>query len=72
MDEESAAQGARTRSRARAALNTDREGLWERRLVAAVRTEHSDRIPEGWVYEPLVGDRDPPLDYRLSAGGTDR
>ena len=34
--------------------------------------EHSDRIPEGWVYEPLLGDRDPPLDYRLTAGGTDR
>jgi aminobenzoyl-glutamate utilization protein B len=37
-------------------------------LVEAAKTEHSDRIPEGWVYEPLLGDRDPPLDYRLPAG----
>ncbi len=41
-------------------------------LVEAAKTEHSDRIPEGWVYEPLLGDRDPPLDYRLAAGGTNR
>ena len=36
-------------------------------LVAAAHAEHADRIPEGWVYEPLLGDRDPPLDYRLPA-----
>lgn len=41
-------------------------------LVEAARTEHADRIPEGWVYEPLLGDRFPPLDYRLPAGGTGR
>lgn len=37
-------------------------------LVAAAKAEHAERIPEGWVYEPLLGDRDPPLDYRLPAG----
>ncbi len=37
-------------------------------LVAAAKAEHSERIPEGWVYEPLLGDRDPPLDYRRPAG----
>ena len=37
-------------------------------LVAAAKAEHAARIPEGWVYEPLLGDRDPPLDYRLPAG----
>ena len=41
-------------------------------LIEAARTEHADRIPEGWVYEPLLGDRFPPLDYRLPAGGTGR
>ena len=34
-------------------------------LVSRARVEHRERIPEGWVYEPLLGDRDPPLDYRL-------
>ncbi len=34
-------------------------------LVARAKTEHRERIPDGWVYEPLLGDRDPPLDYRL-------
>ena len=37
-------------------------------LVAAAKAEHADRIPDGWVYEPLLGDRDPPLDYRKPAG----
>lgn len=37
-------------------------------LIAAAAAEHSDRIPDGWVYEPLLGDREPPLDYRLPAG----
>jgi aminobenzoyl-glutamate utilization protein B len=37
-------------------------------LVEAAKAEHTDRIPEGWVYEPLLGDRDPPLDYRKPAG----
>ena len=36
-------------------------------LVAAATAEHRRRIPEGWTYEPLVGDRDPPLDYRRPA-----
>ena len=40
-------------------------------LVAAAKAEHEDRIPDGWEYKPLLGDRDPPLDYRLPprAGG---
>ncbi len=37
-------------------------------LIAAAKAEHVGRIPEGWVYEPLLGDRDPPLDYRKPAG----
>jgi aminobenzoyl-glutamate utilization protein B len=37
-------------------------------LVAAAKTELAERIPDGWVYEPLLGDRDPPLDYRKPAG----
>ncbi|MEQ8329336.1 MAG: amidohydrolase [Longimicrobiales bacterium] len=37
-------------------------------LIAAAKAEHDERIPDGWVYEPLLGDRDPPLDYRKPAG----
>jgi aminobenzoyl-glutamate utilization protein B len=37
-------------------------------LVASAKAEHQSRIPEGWEYEPLLGDRAPPLDYRLPAG----
>lgn len=37
-------------------------------LVASAKAEHQDRIPDGWQYEPLLGDREPPLDYRLPAG----
>lgn len=36
-------------------------------LVESAKTEHSERIPEGWEYKPLLGDREPPLDYRLPA-----
>lgn len=39
-------------------------------LVQAAKEEHRDRIPEGWVYEPLLGDRAPPLDYRKPALGS--
>jgi aminobenzoyl-glutamate utilization protein B len=38
-------------------------------LVASAKAEHASRIPEGWEYEPLLGDRAPPLDYRLPANG---
>jgi aminobenzoyl-glutamate utilization protein B len=38
-------------------------------LVAAAAAEHDERIPEGWTYESLLGDRPPPLDYRERAGG---
>ena len=37
-------------------------------LVESARTEHAERIPDGWEYEPLLSDRAPPLDYRLPAG----
>jgi aminobenzoyl-glutamate utilization protein B len=37
-------------------------------LVESAKTEHQNRLPENWVYEPLLGDRSPPLDYRLPAG----
>jgi len=39
-------------------------------LVQRAQTEHRERIPPGWVYEPLLGDRDPPLDYRLPSRAT--
>lgn len=36
-------------------------------LVEAAQAEHAGRLPDNWRYEPLVGDRAPPLDYRLPA-----
>jgi aminobenzoyl-glutamate utilization protein B len=33
-------------------------------LIREARREWQQRIPEGFVYRALVGDRDPPLDYR--------
>ncbi len=36
-------------------------------LLAAAQVEHAGRLPENWRYEPLLGDRAPPLDYRLPA-----
>lgn len=36
-------------------------------LIESAKAEHTQRIPEGWEYQPLLGDRDPPLDYRLPA-----
>ncbi|MCE2454245.1 MAG: amidohydrolase [Gemmatimonadetes bacterium] len=38
-------------------------------LVARAKVEHRSRIPEDWTYEPLLGDRPPPLDYRKPARG---
>jgi aminobenzoyl-glutamate utilization protein B len=35
-------------------------------IAEAAAAELADRIPQGFVYEPLLGDRDPPLDYRKS------
>lgn len=43
--------------------------LTDPELVAAAKAEHAERIPDGWTYESLLGDRDPPLDYRAPAGG---
>ena len=37
-------------------------------LVENAKNEHQNRLPSDWVYEPLLGDRSPPLDYRLPAG----
>jgi len=34
-------------------------------LVAAAQAEHAERVGPDFVYEPLLGDRDPPLDYRV-------
>ena len=34
------------------------------RLRTVAKTEHAGRIGKDFVYEPLLGDRDPPLDYR--------
>ncbi len=33
-------------------------------LVAAAKAERVDRLGPGWEYVSLIGDRDPPLDYR--------
>jgi aminobenzoyl-glutamate utilization protein B len=38
-------------------------------LLAAAKAEFQDRRGPGYVYEPLLGDRDPPLDYRASVVG---
>ena len=35
-------------------------------LVAAAKAEHTERVGEGFVYTPLLGDRPPPLDYRVN------
>jgi len=32
-------------------------------LIRRARAEYEERLPEGWRYEPLLGDRRPPLDY---------
>lgn len=37
-------------------------------LMERAKFEHQNRLPENWVYQPLLGDRSPPLDYRLPAG----
>ena len=43
---------------------TARELYVDPTLVAAARTEFEQRRGEDFVYRPLLGDRDPPLDYR--------
>ena len=37
-------------------------------LVAAAKAEHQRRVGPNFVYKSLVGDREPPLDYRNAAG----
>ena len=43
---------------------TARELYLNPRLVAEARTEFDERRGRDFVYRPLLGDRDPPLDYR--------
>jgi aminobenzoyl-glutamate utilization protein B len=38
-------------------------------VLEAARQEFVDRRGSDFVYEPLLGDRDPPLDYRASVVG---
>ena len=33
-------------------------------LLDAARAEHREKLGPNFSYEPLLGDRDPPLDYR--------
>ena len=33
-------------------------------VISAAKTEHLGRVGENFKYEPLLGDRKPPLDYR--------
>jgi aminobenzoyl-glutamate utilization protein B len=33
-------------------------------LIVAAAEEHAERVGPEFVYDPLIGDRDPPLDYR--------
>jgi aminobenzoyl-glutamate utilization protein B len=33
-------------------------------IVKRAKKELSDRVGEDFIYFPLLGDRDPPLDYR--------
>ena len=41
-------------------------------LLAAARAEYLERVGPDFEYIALVGDRDPPLDYRRPARGSDR
>lgn len=38
-------------------------------LLTEAWAEQDERVGPDFVYRPLLGDRDPPLDYRLPAGG---
>jgi len=33
-------------------------------ILEAASAEHAERVGPDFVYTPLLGDRDPPLDYR--------
>ena len=43
--------------------------LTEPNLIVAAQEEFLRRRGPNYVYEPLVGDREPPLDYRASVVG---
>jgi aminobenzoyl-glutamate utilization protein B len=34
-------------------------------LIRAAKAEHTERVGPDFVYQPLLGDREPPLDYRV-------
>ncbi|NIP58443.1 MAG: amidohydrolase [Gemmatimonadetes bacterium] len=38
-------------------------------IVAEAKAEWEEKVPDDFVYEPLLGDRPPPLDYRVNPGG---
>jgi len=38
-------------------------------LVQRATAEYQGRLPAGWTYVPLLGDRLPPLDYQSGTGG---
>ena len=37
-------------------------------VLEAAKAERLERIGPDYVYRPLVGDREPPLDYRAGSG----
>lgn len=37
-------------------------------LIERATAEYRERLPEGWTYQPLLGDRPPPLDYQTGGG----
>lgn len=39
--------------------------------IAAAKAEFNERRGPNFVYEPLLGDRKPPLDYRVNKGGNE-
>ena len=39
-------------------------------LLKAAKAEYLERVGPDFRYVSLVGDRDPPLDYRKPAGGS--
>ena len=33
-------------------------------LIDEAKSAYQKQLPPGWTYKPLLGDREPPLDYR--------
>jgi aminobenzoyl-glutamate utilization protein B len=42
--------------------------LTDQGLIERATGEYRERLPAGWTYEPLLGNRPPPLDYRDATG----